>query len=110
MIVGGSCNRNRWSFPVIIFTHLFLDFLSPSSTKLYSRPMDKEEFTQKLSESKMSQDEVDLLFHILDLSRDGYLYTSDFRSMESLAGYQTSHQLQAGQENRSRGNEHIGKE
>ena len=72
--------------------------------------MDKEEFTQKLSGAKMSQDEVDLLFHILDLSRDGYLYTSDFRSMERLAGYQSSHQLEAGQENNSQGKERIGKE
>lgn len=72
--------------------------------------MDKEEFTQKLSGAKMCQDEVDLLFHILDLSRDGYLHTSDFRSMESLAGYQSSHQLQVGQENKSQGNERIGKE
>ena len=72
--------------------------------------MDKEEFTQKLSGTNMSQDEVDLLFHILDLSRDGYLYTSDFRSMESLAGHQSSHQLQAGQENKSQENERNGKE
>lgn len=72
--------------------------------------MDKEEFTQKLSGANMSQDEVDLLFHILDLSRDGYLYTSDFRSMENLAGYQSSRQLQAGQENKSQENERNGKE
>ena len=55
--------------------------------------MDKEEFTRKLSGTDMNEDEVTLLFHILDLSRDGHIYTSDFRSMESLAGYQSRQQL-----------------
>ena len=55
--------------------------------------MDKEEFTRKLSGANMNEDEVTLLFHILDLSRDGYIYTSDFRSMESLAGHQPRQQL-----------------
>ena len=56
-------------------------------------PMDKEEFMRKLSGANMNEDEVTLLFHILDLSRDGYIFTSDFRSMESLAGYQSRQQL-----------------
>ena len=56
-------------------------------------PMDKEEFMRKLSGANMNEDEVTLLFHILDLSRDGYIYTSDFRSMESLTGHQSREQL-----------------
>ena len=55
--------------------------------------MDKEEFTRRLSGAKMNQDEINLLFHTLDLSRDGYFNTSDFRSMEKLAGYHSSRQL-----------------
>ena len=80
-----------------------MHFLAFSHLSLLSRPMDKEEFTQKLSGATLSQEEIDLLFHILDLSRDGYLYTSDFRSMESLAGYQTSRQLQADPETKTGG-------
>ena len=71
--------------------------------------MDKEEFTQKLSGATLSQEEIDLLFHILDLSRDGYLYTSDFRSMENLAGYQSSRQQQADPETQIGGTKRIGK-
>mmetsp|Transcript_36645 Transcript_36645/g.80157 ORF Transcript_36645/g.80157 Transcript_36645/m.80157 type:complete len:576 (+) Transcript_36645:469-2196(+) len=52
-----------------------------------NKPMNKAEFKEKLSECRPSgtvnEDEINLLFHILDLSRDGYIYTSDFRSIES---------------------------
>lgn len=52
-----------------------------------NKPMNKAEFKEKLSECRPSdtvnEDEINLLFHILDLSQDGYIYTSDFRSIES---------------------------
>lgn len=59
--------------------------------------MDKAKFIEKLSEcrpgDKIIEDEVNLLFHILDLSRDGYIYTSDFRSIESFAGHNMPHHV-----------------
>lgn len=62
-----------------------------------NKPMDKADFKEKLSECSPSsgainEDELNLLFHILDLSRDGYIYTSDFRSIES---FQTPEHVRA---------------
>ena len=62
-----------------------------------NKPMNKAEFKDKLSECRPSsmevnEDELNLLFHILDLSRDGYIYTSDFRSIES---FQTPEHVRA---------------
>ena len=60
-----------------------------------NKPMDKKEFTFRLSECRpidsIKQQEVDFLFHILDGSQDGHLYTSDFRSIENFSSRPTVH-------------------
>lgn len=55
--------------------------------------MTKDEFRSTLKASKqlsvITEKEVDLLFNTLDISRDGYVDSHDFRSLQAL-----SHELQ----------------
>lgn len=51
------------------------------------RPMSRDEFTRRLFEcrpnSPLNVREINMLFQVFDQSKDGYLYTDDFPSIES---------------------------
>ena len=60
------------------------------------KPMDKDDFKKNLLEarhmSEVNEKEVDLLFDVLDISKDGLINNEDFRSIESL-GYPRHKQM-----------------
>ena len=58
-------------------------------------PMDKKTFTQTISECRrderqIQEGELSLLFKMLDTTKDGYIGTDDFRSLESFNEHRRS--------------------